>query len=442
MQYVYSLPSSASFTDKGLSGYVFGPLNQKDLEIYYIEVEKGHDVFMISKKIVRTYYVLSGSGYFTIANRRYDVTSGMLVEVPPKVEYCYSGKMKLIALSRPRWFNGNDTFTKWNPDVVAWGDLNRVTDGGSFFTRLLKLRIFGKSPISAYLRVNQRLWNKLPASFTNLNLICRYGHFLHKLAQIQGVRAQAFSTYFLRNRPQLELIRRLLERSAKDGILKVAVLGCSTGAEVYSVAWTIRSARPDLKLFLHAMDISEEAVKVGKRGVYSLADSQLTNKDILERMTRAEIEELFNREGDILTVKSWIKDGIEWSVGDVGEPAILAALGPQDLVVANNFLCHMDASMAEKCLRNIARLVRPHGYLFVSGIDLDIRTKVAEDLGWNPMQELSEEIHEGDPCMRNIWPCHYGALEPLNKRRRDWRLRYASAFQLIGSEADVRSTRS
>jgi hypothetical protein len=41
MQYVYSLPSSASFTDKGLTGHVFGPLNQKDLEVYYIEVEKG-----------------------------------------------------------------------------------------------------------------------------------------------------------------------------------------------------------------------------------------------------------------------------------------------------------------------------------------------------------------------------------------------------------------
>jgi SAM-dependent methyltransferase len=441
MQYVHSLPTSASFTDKGLSGYVFGPLNQKDLEVYYIEVEKGHDVFMISKKIVRIYYVISGSGYFTIANRRHDVTPGMLVEVPPKVEYCYSGKMKLIAISKPRWFYGNDIFTKWNPDVVAWGDFNRAADGGSWLTRLLRLRIFGKSPIGAYLRLNQRLWNKLPLSFTNLNPICRYGHVLHKLAQIQGVRAQAFSTYFLRNRPQLELIRRLLERSAKAGTLRVAVLGCSTGAEVYSVAWRIRSARPDLKLSLHAMDISEQAVEVGKCGVYSLAAPQLTNKDLFERMTRAEIEELFDRNGSIVTVKSWIKEGIEWNVGDAGEPGILAALGPQDIVVANNFLCHMDASMAERCLRNIARLVSPHGYLFVSGIDLEIRTKVADDLGWNPLQESLEDIHEGDPCMRDIWPCHYEGLEPLNKRRQDWRLRYAAAFQLVPSGEGAQESR-
>jgi len=43
MRYTHSLPTSPSFDGKGLFGYTFGPLQQKDLEIYYIEVEKGHD---------------------------------------------------------------------------------------------------------------------------------------------------------------------------------------------------------------------------------------------------------------------------------------------------------------------------------------------------------------------------------------------------------------
>jgi hypothetical protein len=194
-----------------------------------------------------------------------------------------------------------------------------------------------------------------------------------------------------------------------------------------------------LKLVLNAVDISRQAVEVGKRGVYSLVapqstnTEQLTNTEMFERMTRAEIEELFDREGNILTVKSWIKEGIEWNVGDVGQPEILCTLGPQDMVVANNFLCHMDDQMAERCLRNMARLVSSRGYLFVSGVDLDIRTKVANDLGWSPLRELLEDIHEGDPCMRKNWPCHHVGLEPLNKRRQDWRIRYAAAFQLIPS---------
>jgi hypothetical protein len=46
-------------------------------------------------------------------------------------------------------------------------------------------------------------------------------------------------------------------------------------------------------------------------------------------MTGAEIEELFDRNGDVLTVKSWIKEGIDWHVGDVGESETLDALEPQ-----------------------------------------------------------------------------------------------------------------
>jgi hypothetical protein len=160
---------------------------------------------------------------------------------------------------------------------------------------------------------------------------------------------------------------------------------------------------------------------------------QATNADIFARMTQAEIEELFDREGDVVTVKSWIKQGINWHVGDVTDLEFLNTLGPQDIVVANNFLCHMDPSIAERCLRHIACLVCPRGYLFVSGIDLDIRTKVAADLGWKPLEELLEQIYEGDTWMKGLWPCHYAGLEPLDKRRQNWTVRYAAAFQLIPS---------
>jgi len=432
MQYVYSLPTLTSFDGKGLFGYTFGPLKQKDVEIYYIEVQKGHDTFMVSNKITRTYYILAGNGYFMIDDRKYDVSPGMLVEVPPKVEYSYSGTMKLIALSKPRWFGGNDTHTKWNPDVVQ-GPFPHATDGGSWLTRLVRLRILGKSPINAYLRLNRLMWNNLPAFFTAFAPIRSYGNFLHKLVRAHAVRGQLFHTFFLRNRPTLELIRRLVERRPTADVLKVAVLGCSTGAEAYSVAWRIRSARPDLKLVLHAADISQQAVEVAKLGVYSPDASQIAGSDIFDRMTEAEIEELFEKSEDVFKIKMWIKEGISWQVCDVGQPEIFDALGYQDIVIANNFLCHMDDAKAERCLRNIARLVSPRGYLFVSGIDLDTRTKVAKDLGWQPLQELLEEIHEGDPRMRDSWPWNYSALEPLNKRRRDWRLRYAAAFQLIAS---------
>jgi len=436
MAYIYSRPTSTSFTGKGLLGYTFGPLNESDIDIYYIEAEKGHDTFMVSKKITRIYYVLSGDGHFTIADKRFDVHAGMLVEIPPKVEFSYSGKLTLLAFARPRWFGGNDTHTKWNPDVVGQSFPCKL-DGGSWLARIASLKVLGRSPVGVYLRLNRKVWGRLSTSIIALGPVHRYGNFLQRLTRAQGGRAQAFSTYFLRNRPELELIRRLAERSAQGETLKVAVLGCSTGAEAYSIAWTIGTVRPDMKLVMEAMDISKPVVEFAERGVYSLATSELTNTVIFERMTPSEMDGLFERSGETVKVKSWVKESIRWSVGDVGEPEILDSLGEQDIVVANNFLCHMGPEEAERCLRNIARVVKPNGYLLVSGIDLDVRAKIARELGWRPVEELYEALHNGDQSMLDLWPFHYAGIEPLNRSRRDWRIRYASAFQLAARPATL-----
>ena len=139
----------------------------------------------------------------------------------------------------------------------------------------------------------------------------------------------------------------------------MAVLGCSTGAEAYSVAWKIRSARPDLQLVLHAVDVSRPAVEFAKRGVYSLASSPSTSKAIFERLTSAETDEFFDRDGEMMTVKSWIRESIHWKVGDAGDAETIDLLGAQDVVFANNFLCHLEAMEADRCLRNIARVIKP-----------------------------------------------------------------------------------
>jgi hypothetical protein len=59
-------------------------------------------------------------------------------------------------------------------------------------------------------------------------------------------------TFFFRNRPALELMRRLVNAKLDDSTLRIAVLGCSIGAEAYSILWTVRSARLDLKVLLEA----------------------------------------------------------------------------------------------------------------------------------------------------------------------------------------------
>ena len=298
--------------------------------------------------------------------------------------------------------------------------------------KIAKLKIFGKSPVNAYLRLNRRIWNHIPPSLTTVPPIRSYGSFLHTLVRLQANRRQFLGTFFFRNRPELEMIRRLSGQHNNGSPLRISVLGCSSGAEVYSILWTIRLARPDLKIIMNAIDISREVLDFAQRGVYSLATpSELVDAPIFERMTETEMKEMFEREGNKARVKLWIKEGIIWHLGDAGDPNIRNVLGPQDIVVANNFLCHMEPPDAERCLRNIARLVHSGGYIFVSGIDLDIRTKVARDLKWKPISDLMEDIHDGDPSVRGDWPWEWWGLEPLDKRRQDWSPRYASVFQVV-----------
>ena len=129
-------------------------------------------------------------------------------------------------------------------------------------------------------------------------------------------------------------------------------------------------------------------------------------------------------------IKPWLRDGVTWQVGDASDPNLITSLGPQDLVVANNFLCHMPARSAQPCLRNLAQLVSPGGYLFVTGVDLDVRTKVALELGWEPIPELRAEIHDGDPLVRSDWPWRWWGLEPLDRRRPEWETRYSAVFRI------------
>jgi len=292
------------------------------------------------------------------------------------------------------------------------------------------VQFFGKSPAGLYLRLNKWVWEHLPSRVRNLYPIRYYGAWLHTLVCLRAGREQYFGTFFLRNRPALELMRRLARHKAHSSTLRIAVLGCSIGAEVYSILWTIRSARPDLKVLLCAVDISKEILSFAEKGIYTPDTSQLVNASIFERLTEAEMVEMFDWEGAQAKVKSWLREGIAWQLRDAADRELINILGPQDMVVASNFLCHMAPADAEKCLGNIAQLVSPGGYLFVSGVDLDVRTKVAVDLGWEPVRELTAEIHNGDPSVRADWPWQWWGLEPLNRRRQDWQTRYAAAFRI------------
>lgn len=312
----------------------------------------------------------------------------------------------------------------------------------SIVVRLSKRKFLRECIGRPFLAVNEWVWKRLPASFKLLRPVRSYGGFLQSLVRLRTKRTQFHGTFFFRNRPALQLICSLVTQRPQSSKLDLAVVGCSNGAEVYSILWAIRSARPDLELELNAIDISEEIIQIARKGIYSLGENPLVqNAPIMERLNQSEMATLFDSENgsNQVQIRPWISRGIRWHVADANDENLLECFEPADIIVANNFLCHMAPSDAEKCLRNLARFVRPGGYIFVSGVDLDVRTRVAIALGWTPVPDLIEEIHNGDPCMLKDWPWQYWGLEPFDPRRSDWKTRYAAFFKIAARE-DVPET--
>jgi chemotaxis methyl-accepting protein methylase len=302
----------------------------------------------------------------------------------------------------------------------------------SFFNFMLISKIW-----RFYTSLTRRIFSRLPAVIRSSSLGRAYGGHLHRLVRLHVERGQNHSTFFLRNQAELELMRRLVDKKAQGSRLNLCVLGCSNGAEVYSILWSVRSARPDLNIRTHGIDVSQDILDFAARAVYSLTSPEVVKTpngdlmlDLFERISPEEMESVFDLQPDRATVKPWLKEGITWLCQDAMDSGLRNLLEPQDIVVANRFMCHMTIPEAEKCLRNVARIVKPGGYLFVAGMDVDVRAAVAKALGWKPVTDLMKQVHEGDVSLTNGWPWEYWGLEPFSSRRPDWQIRYASVFQI------------
>src|SRR5215475_11988918 len=76
------------------------------------------------------------------------------------------------------------------------------------------LHLLQKLLVTRYLWVTSRIWKRLPVSLRSLPVFVSYGTHLHSLILRFADRRQNHSTFFLRNRAELELMRRLAARAS------------------------------------------------------------------------------------------------------------------------------------------------------------------------------------------------------------------------------------
>lgn len=254
--------------------------------------------------------------------------------------------------------------------------------------------------------------------------------FIHKIVLITSDRQNTTFTGFLRLPSQYEALAGpvldfvLSDRTDKS--LKIIVIGCSNGAEPYSIASILKNRYPKLRFKIHAYDIYREIIYKAKSATFE-HNEIFCNPKITSDFVNTTFD--FAREKNLYTIKKEIAEHVYFDVADALDPNLREITGTSDIVYAQNFIVHLKPKNAIKAFNNICLLLNTKAALFIDGIDLDIRQKFTRKHNLVPLNYKIEEIHNEAKNERYYrWPLVYWSLEPLSTSKKDWQRRYSTIF--------------
>lgn len=108
-------------------------------------------------------------------------------------------------------------------------ELLQVASGNLPGTDRRLLRRFSGKCLSVYLGLARQFWTRLPRSLRGYWLSLAWARHLDRLVRRYSDRQQYFATFFLRNRPELELLRRIVDRKAAQLRSKCVCSGVQQG---------------------------------------------------------------------------------------------------------------------------------------------------------------------------------------------------------------------
>ncbi len=251
------------------------------------------------------------------------------------------------------------------------------------------------------------------------------GRVIHARALGRQGRSQSLATSLFRNVLQLSALEGPLADLPAKGQMRVLVAGCSIGCEAYTLAGYLSARFPALEVAIEAFDIDPVAVEHARSGLYS---PEFVKEAVFQGPFADVANALLSRSGEDWSIKPEIAQRASFDVGDALEERPLD-VGRFDLVLAQNFMVHMDDVRAGRALSAMSACVRPGGAMFLGGMTLDMRAGATSSVGLVPVDWNISAIHDEDIVRRNAWPFAYWSLEPLDDSRQDWKARYSTIFR-------------
>ena len=162
-----------------------------------------------------------------------------------------------------------------------------------------------------------------------------------------------------------EVIPKLFEDKNREDPIRIWVTGCATGEEVYSLAILLHeyvanlNYMPKIKVF--GTDISEEALRVARRGVYP--------ETIATDVSKQRLQRYFHKEDSGYRVCQEIREKVLVSNHDIlSDPPFLN----QDLITCRNLLIYFNQDLHNEVLKILHYALQPEAYLFLGMADSTI----------------------------------------------------------------------
>src|SRR6267154_1671469 len=155
-----------------------------------------------------------------------------------------------------------------------------------------------------------------------------------------------------------EVIPKLFEGKATDGLVRVGVVGCASGEEAYSIAILLCEYASTLanapKLQIFATDIDERGLETARKGLYP--------ENIAEYVSPERLELFFSKEERGFQVKREIRETCIFSTHSFIKDPPFSRL---DMISCLNVMIYLGADLQRGIIPLFHYALRPGGYLFL-----------------------------------------------------------------------------
>jgi len=151
----------------------------------------------------------------------------------------------------------------------------------------------------------------------------------------------------------------LCKGKSKHCVFRAWVAGCSTGEEAYSIAILLKELMEEnhheFKVQIYSTDLDDEAIAMGRAGVYP--------PNIAQDVTQERLRRFFTKEDNGYRIKKEIREMVVFAIQNVIKDPPFTKL---DLLSCRNLMIYLEPELQKRLIPAFHYALKPDGVLFLS----------------------------------------------------------------------------